>query len=126
MKKTNFLKTYLYAFFVTLIFSCTKGGSVSYIPYLSASFKNKASAVNDAYFFNVAEDGAYTSSFTGYEDLNYATMYPFSGSFTNDKISFVFTSGPKNGVKYSGKVSGPVSNQIITLNTPEGQIVLSR
>lgn len=113
-------------FFVILIFSCTKGGSVSYIPYLSASFKNKASVVNDAYFFKVADDGAYTSSFTGYEDLNYSTMYPFSGNFTNDKISFVFTSGPKIGVKYSGKVSGPVNNQIITLNTPEGQIILSR
>jgi len=126
MNRNNFLKTCIYMFFVTVIFSCTKGGSVSYIPYLSASFKNKAYSGNDAYFFKVAEDGAYSSSFTGEEVLDYATTYTFSGGFTNAKISFVFTSGPKKGVKYSGTVSGPVSNQIITLNTPQGQIVLSR
>ncbi len=126
MNRINFLKTSIYVFFVAVIFSCTKGGSVSYIPYLSASFKNKASSGNDAYFFKVAEDGAYTSSFTGEEDIDYSTTYKFSGNFTNAKISFVFTSGPKMGIKYSGTVSGPVSNQIITLSTPEGQIVLSR
>ncbi|HAL82471.1 MAG TPA: hypothetical protein DCO83_09745 [Mucilaginibacter sp.] len=81
MNRNNFLKTCIYVFFVTVIFSCTKGGSVSYIPYLSASFKNKAYSGNDAYFFKVAEDGAYSSSFTGEEVLDYATTYTFSGSF---------------------------------------------
>jgi hypothetical protein len=107
-------------------FSCTKNGGTGYIPYISAPFTDKSSNVNDAYIFTVAEDGAYTSTFTGVEDLNYSIQYSFSGKFTNAKISFTFTSGPKTGSKYSGIISGSGNNEIITLNTPTGKIVLSR
>lgn len=126
MKKIIFFKICLYLCVAGLFFSCTKGGSVTYIPYLSASFRNKASAVNDAYFFISDIDGAYSSAFTGYEDLNYSTQYNFSGDFTNSHISFTFTSGPKTGTKYSGTISGSGNEETITLNTPEGKIVLSR
>lgn len=126
MKEYYSFKVLLYLFVVCFFFSCMKNGGTGYIPYLSAAFKDKSSSVNDAYIFTVAEDGAYTSTFTGVEDLNYATEYTFSGKFTNAKISFVFTSGPKTGTKYSGTISGPTNNEIITVNTPTGKIVLSR
>jgi hypothetical protein len=125
MKKTVFLKTCLYLFIAALFSSCYKHPP-SYIPDISVPFTNKASAVNDAYIFTVENDGAYTSPFTGDEDLNYSTQYTFSGNFTNTNISFVFTSGPKTGTKYSGTISGSGNNVIITINTPTGKIVLSR
>ena len=50
--------------------------------------------------------------------------FDFAGSFQDAKIEFTFSSGSKNGVKYTGTISRNTTNEIITLNTPTGIIIL--
>lgn len=137
MKTNHFLKICLCLFLVSLSFSCGKGGGGdvvdTLIPDLSATWKNVNNVQDDDEYFFLVPDagiGKASSSFDGNETVDHSNntsdQYSFSGSFQNSKIDFTFTSGPKNGTKYTGKINGNSANATMTLTTPTGTITLQR
>ena len=129
MKSKHFFKIYLLLFLVSLSFSCSKGsGGVSlFIPDLSQQFKNTSTTDDDVYIFNPVRTDVASSTFTGTESNNTTgDQFDFAGSFQYAEIEFTFSSGSKNGVKYTGTISRSGTNEIITLITPTGIIVLKK
>ena len=132
MKSTKYLLKILPSFFLlVLFFSCSKDGGGSgadvFIPDLSQQWRNISTADNDTYNFNPDAVNVASSNFTGIENNNTTgDQNDLAGSFQNSKIEFTFTSGPKNGIKYSGTMSGTGINQKMTLTTPSGTIILQK
>ncbi len=127
MKSKHFFKIYLLLFLVSLSFSCSKGsgGAAPFIPDLSQQFKNTSTTDDDVYIFNPVRTDVASSTFTGTESNNTTgDQFDFAGSFQYAEIEFTFSSGSKNGVKYTGTINRSGTNEIITLITPTGIIVL--
>jgi hypothetical protein len=134
MKTKYFFKASIILFLISLSFSCDKGGGAlidTLIPDLSANWKNVNNTTDDdEYFFLPPNSNVASSSFDGNETVNHSNntsdQYSFSGSFQNSKISFTFNNGPKQGIKYTGKINGNSANATMTLTTPSGTITLQR
>ena len=122
--KNLYLKICLYLISPLFLLSCNKA---DYIPDIDGvEWKNLASPVPDVFTFRSDDETAYKSKFYGQEVVNYSNVYKYSGDFENHKIHFTFSTGPYAGTTYSGTIDGSGVSGIITLNTPNGQITLTR
>ena len=127
MKSRHFFKICLLLFLVSLSFSCSKGsgGAGPFIPDLSQQFKNTSTTDDDVYIFNPVRSDVASSTFTGVENNNTTgDQFDFAGSFQYAEIEFTFSSGSKNGVKYTGTISRSGTKEIITLITPTGGVIV--
>lgn len=87
-----------------------------FVPNISNQWE---SSRNTKFFFVAAKDSVSESTFTGNEqDENFETT-DLEGKFKNYDVEFTFTSGPEDGVKYTGKFlknSNPLQMKVTGTN----------
>lgn len=87
-----------------------------FVPNISNQWE---SSRNTKFFFVAAQDSVSESTLTGNEqDENFET-FDLEGSYKNYDVEFTFTSGPEDGVKYTGKFlknSNPLQMKVTGTN----------
>ena len=88
-----------------------------FIPLIGASaWTNTANATNTFFFFDIKEN-TNTSTFSGNENLIGGGQAPFTGSFLNHDIMFVYNAGSVKKGTYKGTVND--ASTIITLTSSD-------